>query len=63
MKYKEEIEKLESNHQKTEILKETIHQVEGAEYVVMIQARIGRTTLTKIVSKHRVRKKYMRLQF
>ena len=63
MKYKEEIEKDESYHQKTEILKETIHQVEEAEYVVMIQARIGRTTLTKTMLKHPVQKKYMRLQF
>jgi hypothetical protein len=49
MKFKEEIEKHGSYHQKIEILKETIHQVEEAEYVVMIQARIGRTVLTKIM--------------
>ena len=29
MRYKEEIEKHESNHQKTENLREKIHQVEG----------------------------------
>ena len=63
MKYKEEIEKHGSNHQKIEILKETIHQVEVAEYVAMIQAKIGRTALTRIILKHQALKKYMRLQF
>ena len=49
MKYKDEIEKQGSYHQRIEILKETIHLVVGAEFVEMKQARIGRTVLTKII--------------
>ena len=62
MRYKEEIEKHESNHQKTENPKEKIHQVEGAEYAVMIRAKIGKIAMTKIMSKHQAQKKFMRLQ-
>ena len=63
MKYKDEIEKQGSNHQRIEILKETIHLVVEAEFVVMKQARIGRTVLTKIIPKHKAQKKFMKLQF
>jgi hypothetical protein len=63
MKYKDEIEKQGSNHQKIEILKETIHLVVEAEFVVMKQAKIGRIVLTKIISKHQAQKKFMRLLF
>lgn len=63
MKYKDEIEKQGSNRQRIEILKETIHLVVEAEFVVMKQARIGRTILTKIISKHLAQKKFMKLQF
>ena len=63
MKCKDEIEKQGSNRQRIEILKETIHLVVEAEFVVMKQARIGRTVLTKIISKHQAQKKFMKLQF
>lgn len=63
MKYKDEIEKQGSNHQRIEILKETIHLVVEAEFVVMKQARIGKTVLIKIISNNQAQKKFMKLQF
>jgi len=63
MKYKDEIEKQGSNHQRIEILKETIHLVVEAEFVVMKQARIGRTVWIKIISNHQAKKKFMKLQY
>lgn len=57
MKCKDGIEKHESNHQKIEILKETIRQGEVAEYVVMRLERIGRIALTKIIKNHQAQKK------
>jgi len=49
MKYRDEIEKQENNHQRIEILKETIHLVGEAEFVVTKQVKIGRIILIKII--------------